>query len=302
MLRELQVWLMLNPSTIVPLLGTACRVDSPLLALVSEWMPFGTLKEYLETHATTLNSSDRIELVRPSSTSIAFNKFRSKSVVHGDLHPGNVLIDSEGKPRLTDFGLATVVGDPDLQWGTTTAARPLNAQWRAPEVIGIENEPAKPTFESDIYSLGSVIFFIFSEHAPWENKNFSQISIELSRKATPTRPKDVTNHHWNLIQKCWSRNPDHRPTPKEVFENIDQFGNDDSQVRQPNHLNRWQIFIYLIQPSISNQPVDLTGQINGDVKDFAGGGAFTNVYKCECKELTGTIQVWLMLVRHRCGC
>lgn len=55
------------------------------------------------------------------------------------------------------------MGDPELQWGTTTAARELNARWRAPEVLGIgSGEVTCPTFMSDIYSLGCVIFFVQS--------------------------------------------------------------------------------------------------------------------------------------------
>jgi len=71
---------------------------------------------------------------------------------------GNVLIDGSGNPRLTDFGLATVAGDTELQWSTTTVG--LDNRWRAPEIIGIECNPGGPTFKSDIYSFGSVMFFV----------------------------------------------------------------------------------------------------------------------------------------------
>ncbi|KIK34972.1 hypothetical protein CY34DRAFT_58495, partial [Suillus luteus UH-Slu-Lm8-n1] len=149
-----------------------------------------------------------------------------ENVVHGDLHPANVLIDRKGNPRLTDFGLATIVGDPELQWGTTTAARELNARWRAPEVLGIgSGEVTCPTFMSDIYSLGCVIFLIISGDKPWkEKRNSGQISVELSNKATPTRPENILNVHWNLIQKCWSWDPTDRPESTDVLECIRQFG------------------------------------------------------------------------------
>ena len=52
MLRELDVWLRLKHSTIVPLLGTA-QVESPLLALVSQWMSCGTLVKYLDDISKT---------------------------------------------------------------------------------------------------------------------------------------------------------------------------------------------------------------------------------------------------------
>jgi serine/threonine protein kinase len=61
MLRELDVWLRLKHSTIVPLLGTA-QVESPLLALVSQWMSSGTLAEYLDEQAMVITPSTRIGL------------------------------------------------------------------------------------------------------------------------------------------------------------------------------------------------------------------------------------------------
>jgi len=61
MLRELDVWLRLKHSTIVPLLGTA-QVESPLLALVSQWMSCGTLVKYLDEQAMIITPSIRIGL------------------------------------------------------------------------------------------------------------------------------------------------------------------------------------------------------------------------------------------------
>ncbi|KAG1851140.1 kinase-like domain-containing protein [Suillus subluteus] len=277
--RELVVWLKLSKSPyIVPLLGVA-KFDSPLPALVSEWMPSGTLSQYLEKHAATITPSARVELAKGVAGGV--NYLRSESVVHGALHPGDVLIDSSGNPRLTDFGLATVVGDQELQWTTTTAACNFNSRWRAPEVIGIERDkPERPTFESDIYSLGSVIFFIISGDIPWKEKNSSdQISIELAKKATPTRSENIPNGLWNLIQKCWSWEPKHRPEAEKVLEYANLSGIDD------------------LQASISNQPVDLTGQIIGQINDFVAGGTFANVYRCECKQASGRIKVAVKVIK-----
>ncbi|KAG2121404.1 kinase-like domain-containing protein [Suillus cothurnatus] len=196
-------------------------------------MPSGTLYLYLEKQATTLSASEKFGLVKGVADGLHY--LHSNNVVHGDLQPANVLIDSSGNPCLTGFGLATIVGDPELQWNSTTAARDFNSRWRAPEVIGIESdEPAQPTFASDIYSFGSVMFFIISGDIPWkEKKNLTHIVIELSKGAIPARPENMPNGSWNLIERCWSRDPMDRPETARIPDCTDQCRVDDSQVRQP---------------------------------------------------------------------
>ncbi|KAG0708292.1 kinase-like domain-containing protein, partial [Suillus ampliporus] len=212
-----KVWLRLKHETIVPLLGTA-NVDSPFPALVSQWMSSGTLYVYLK-EATTLTDSARVELARGVAEGLRY--LHSQNVVHGDLHPSNVLIDGSGRPRLTDFGLAAVPGDADLQLSTMTVSRNLDSRWRAPEVIGIECDPARPTFKSDMYSFGVFTAQITSGDVPWKDKKHSyQITIELSRNTAPTRPDNILDDHWKVIQKYWSRAPGDRPRAAEVIRSI----------------------------------------------------------------------------------
>lgn len=70
----------------------------------------------------------------------------------------NVLIDDSGNLRLTNFGLATVEGEAKLQLNTMTAEHSFDTRWRASEVVGIEDDPERPNFKSDIYSYSGVIF------------------------------------------------------------------------------------------------------------------------------------------------
>ncbi|KAG2030010.1 kinase-like domain-containing protein [Suillus americanus] len=220
MRRELKVWLRLSKhQTIVPLLGTA-HVGSPCAALVLQWMPSGTLYMYLEKQGetTALAKAKLASLWFTNHIRQALIDFmlqvHSENVVHGDLHPANILIDGAGNPRLTDFGLATVVGDVDSQLNTTTANRSFNPQWRAPEVIGVDPdaELVRPNFKSDVYSFGGIMFFIVSGDIPWkEKKNPTHVIIALSNKVVHARPSNILDDHWNLIQKCWSWNPVDRP-------------------------------------------------------------------------------------------
>ncbi|KAG1777042.1 kinase-like domain-containing protein [Suillus placidus] len=209
--RELKVWVGLRDSTIVPLLGFANVNESSFPALVSEWMSSGTLYEYLEERGT-ISASAKVTLAKGVADGLAY--LHSNKVVHGDLHPGNVLIDSSGHPRLTDFGLATVAGDKELQWNSTTAGRNFNPRWRAPEVMGVGQSGStvtRPNFKSDVYSFGSVMFFIVSGVIPWNGKTSQYIIIQLSKQATPARRDNILVGHWGFINRCWSWNPVDRP-------------------------------------------------------------------------------------------
>jgi serine/threonine protein kinase len=100
----------------------------------------------------------------------------------------NVLIDGSGNPRLTGFDLATVVGDPELQLTTTSVDHSIDVRWRAPELIGVDYDPEMPTFESDIYSFGSVMFFVRSLVFP---SCYSKLSTRPSQGISRGRRRSI---------------------------------------------------------------------------------------------------------------
>jgi hypothetical protein len=85
----------------------------------------------------------------------ALGRLHDLGVVHGDVSPGNVLLDLDGRPVLGDLGLGHVVGDvsPGV-WGTQG--------YVAPEVLF----GAEPTPASDVYALGAVGWLCLSGTVP----------------------------------------------------------------------------------------------------------------------------------------
>ena len=85
-----------------------------------------------------------------------------RQVVHRDLKPANIMLDGAGKVRITDFGLAGVSGE-SLRAGTPA--------YMAPEQIaGGEVSP-----RSDVYSLGLVLYEIFTGQRALEGKNLAEL-------------------------------------------------------------------------------------------------------------------------------
>ncbi|MBE3203415.1 MULTISPECIES: serine/threonine-protein kinase [Parafrankia] len=105
---------------------------------------------------------------------------RDRGIVHRDVKPSNILIGTDGRVVLTDFGIATGDGDPTLTV-TGVLGTPL---YMAPERLN--NSPA--TFEADLFSLGGTLYFAVEGHPPFERESFgAMLTSVLLHPPTPMR-------------------------------------------------------------------------------------------------------------------
>src|SRR5215831_8506678 len=93
----------------------------------------------------------------------ALGSAHAAGVVHRDVKPGNILITRDGRAVLTDFGIATLHGDPGLTQAGMVMATP---GFCAPERI--RGEPASPA--SDLWSLGATLYAAVEGRGPFEGQ------------------------------------------------------------------------------------------------------------------------------------
>jgi predicted Ser/Thr protein kinase len=128
-----------------------------------------------------------------------------KGVLHRDLKPSNVMLDSRGHVLLTDFGLAGLADEL-----TGAEVRNGTPQYMAPEQLSGK----EVTVRSDIYSLGLVLYEIFTGKRPFEADSLA----ELVRAQTDTKPPSISTLVRDLdpavervIQRCLEADPSRRP-------------------------------------------------------------------------------------------
>ncbi|KAG7382127.1 Leucine-rich repeat serine/threonine-protein kinase 2 [Phytophthora pseudosyringae] len=124
---------------VVRLFG-ACHVGRPFF--VCEYATNGTLVSYLNKYPDQL-------WVKLHEAALGVQYLHTRSVVHGDLKGNNIVVGSDKKAKVTDFGLSSVTSsDVGLTKPTVSAAW----NWVAPECLF--DAKVRPTFASDVYSLG----------------------------------------------------------------------------------------------------------------------------------------------------
>src|SRR5207244_1650536 len=104
-------------------------------------------------------------------------------IVHRDIKPGNVLLDQEGEPHLTDFGLARLVETESTVTRTTDCLG--TPSYMAPEQASGNNAELKST---DIYGLGAVLYHLLTGRPPFVGTT-SYETVRLLLETDPRQPR-----------------------------------------------------------------------------------------------------------------
>ncbi len=94
----------------------------------------------------------------------------SRGIVHRDVKPGNILVSSDGRVKVTDFGIARAWADARLTLPGVTLG---SVHYFSPEQALGE----QATEKSDIYSLGIVLYELLTGRRPWEGDNAAAVAM-----------------------------------------------------------------------------------------------------------------------------
>jgi serine/threonine protein kinase len=130
-------------------------------------------------------------------------------IVHRDVKPSNVLVRKDGTTKLTDFGTASLTGDPEL---TATGVVVGSPAFMAPEQIkGLEIGPA-----TDLWALGAILYFAVEGQQPFKSTK-AQFEVLNAIVNDPPRPARRLGQLTPVIEGLLTKEPDQRPRSADVW-------------------------------------------------------------------------------------
>jgi serine/threonine protein kinase len=185
-LAERQILATLHHPHIVGLLD-AGLTDEGQAYLIMEFVDGVPITMYCRDRALAID--DRLRLLRQVCDAVHYA--HAHFVVHSDLKPANVLVTSDGIPKVLDFGIATLLEAP-APVKPPSAARgsgPLTPNYASPEQL----RGAEVTIASDVFGLGMLMFELLTGTRPYDVAGKPLEEVLRIVAETPTlRPSEAT--------------------------------------------------------------------------------------------------------------
>ncbi|GBB90466.1 hypothetical protein RclHR1_17430002 [Rhizophagus clarus] len=178
-------------------------------ALVLQYMENGDLRKYLKRTVNLITWDQRLNKIY--DICLALVNIHKHKLMHKDLHPGNIFIDSTFA-YIGDFGFCMPANENTKNSNKKNIYGVL--PYMAPEILR-----GKPhTLASDIYSLGVIINEIITVIPPFNNQPHDHfLALDICRGLRPNIRAETPDFLKELIKKCWNANPENRPSSKEIF-------------------------------------------------------------------------------------
>lgn len=199
--------------------------------IVMEYVKGQTLKDIIRNHAP-LSQDQAIHIVRQIAE--ALKHAHANNIIHRDIKPQNILITTDGRAKVTDFGIARAASASTL---THTGDIVGSVHYLSPE----QAKGAPTTAQSDIYSLGIILYELIAGRLPYDGDTpitialkHIQEEVELPGKLVP----GVSPELETVILKALAKAPEDRyKNASEFLQDLDKVEAGETIVWEKGSLN-----------------------------------------------------------------
>jgi len=201
--REAESAANLDHPCIVPIYEVGEREGSCYFSM--KFIDGGQLDEV--TKRTPISTRNAAELIAKLARTVHYA--HEHGILHRDIKPGNILVDTKGEPHLTDFGLARLLETKSTVTHTMDVLG--TPSYMAPEQASGRNEQL--TSATDVYGLGAVFYQLLTGHPPFAGGTTYE-TVRLVLEAEPRQlrlwnPK-IDRELSTICLKCLEKDPKRR--------------------------------------------------------------------------------------------
>lgn len=198
--------------------------DHGLQYMVMQYVKGTDLKAYIKKHYP-IPLPQVIDIMEQVLSAVA--TAHAHGIIHRDLKPQNILIDENKNVKITDFGIAVAVSQDSL---TQTNTLMGSVHYLSPE----QARGSIATKQSDIYSLGIILFELLTGKVPFEGETAVSIALKHFREEIPSvreQNKKIPQALENVIIKATAKEPAER------YSSVNEMAADLKTVLDPQRAN-----------------------------------------------------------------
>ncbi|KAL4471472.1 hypothetical protein ABPG74_008365 [Tetrahymena malaccensis] len=224
--KEIKEYKKLSHKNIVKYIDTELDEDEKGINIILEYVSGGSIRQMLDKFG---KFNEKVISIYTNQVLQGLKYLHSNHVFHRDIKGGNILIDTDGTIKLTDFGTLKLhkkdayinhsksqsqLSHNQLDYGAIQSQKPF---WTAPEVL--KNDNLHDAF-SDIWSVGCLVIEMITALPPYYNlndKSSEEIAKYIMDGNIPNFPENLSEQCLEFLQKTLKVNPQERASVDELM-------------------------------------------------------------------------------------
>ncbi|GAB4547483.1 MAG: hypothetical protein Fur002_23530 [Anaerolineales bacterium] len=153
--------------------------------LVMEYLSGGTLRQKL---GSPMPWREAVQTILPIANALEY--VHDQNIINRDVKPSNILLTEKGQLMLTDFGLVKIFGDDTKESTHLTSS---GTGLGTPDYMAPEQWTGEPTAQSDLYSLGVVLYEMITGHRPYTADTPAGVLLKQATEPLPLPTRYITD-------------------------------------------------------------------------------------------------------------